>query len=276
MLRSLLWLPEEPGDGYVREEKSAVCATVLAMEEKTYRKFVAPVTIQNLPPWSQNLIAAKEKSLNEGKRAAALTRPPRTVMTIFAPVAVPEDKNGRYWYSVQVTLPDDIEADVRRCLDARNDASKTTLIHEALYDYRATVRPNERLTADLKAALFEGLRDPGDAIEATPQFWDALKRRARAHGKLTKQMQEQGTLGNLLLPKELYEFVQSQIHAGNSKDATQLVCNAWRSRAPSDSGRQPGCARTGGASHWQAPATVAQRVTGLMSAEGPKSKHRRA
>ena len=152
-------------------------------------------------------------------------------MTIFAPVAVPEDKSSRYWYSVQVTLPDDIEADVRRCLDARNDASKTTLIHEALYDYRATVWPNERLTAELKAALLEGLRDPGDAIEATPQFWDALKRRARAHGKLTKQMQEQGTLGNLLLPKELYEFVQSEIHAGNSKDATKLVCNAWRSRA---------------------------------------------
>ena len=66
VLRSLLWLPEEPGDGYVREEKSAVCATVLAMDEKTYRMFVAPVTIQNLPPWSQNLIAAKEKFLSEG------------------------------------------------------------------------------------------------------------------------------------------------------------------------------------------------------------------
>jgi Arc/MetJ-type ribon-helix-helix transcriptional regulator len=145
---------------------------------------------------------------------------------VFPPVRL--DKDRRPTWSVNVDLPPEVDAEIRRYVEKDELTSWTVMIHGALYIYRWQFWTKEELGAELREAIEESIRsaDEEGTIEITPQFWKDMKRRCRKNAERITELQGKGKMGNLLLPKELYEFVQERIGAGDCKTPTDVVCAA--------------------------------------------------
>jgi Arc/MetJ-type ribon-helix-helix transcriptional regulator len=145
---------------------------------------------------------------------------------IFPPVMV--DDRHHPWWSVQVDLPPEIDQEIRRYVAEEECTSWTLVIHDALYLYRTVFWTREQLRAEFDGMIEEGYRsaERDEGIEVTPAFWEALKRRAARNVERLNQLQAEGKVGNLLLPKELYEFVKERIASGACATPTEVVCAA--------------------------------------------------
>jgi len=155
---------------------------------------------------------------------------------VYPPVAV-AGEDGRYWYSVQVELPSEVDAAIRAYLEQDQCSSWTIAIHGALYGYRATLWSQEALRAEFSALVQAGLDDAvaGRTIEVTPEFWENFERRALDSLEKMRGLRAEGRLGNLLLPRELWEFIQGEIASGKFDTPTDIVCAAMRYLHPSPS-----------------------------------------
>jgi len=146
---------------------------------------------------------------------------------VYPPIAA-DAEDGRFWYSVDVVLPPDADATLRSHVEQDASSSWTIAIHGALYRYRATLWSPEALRAELMHRIQEGLDDveAGRTVEATPEFWENLHHRARENLARMATLRAQGRLGNLLLPRELWQFIHDEIAAGRSKTPSEIVCAA--------------------------------------------------
>ena len=152
---------------------------------------------------------------------------PTSEQIIFEPIYLDEDRRRPTW-SVNVKLPADVEEELA-AYQAEDECSVwTILIHEALYVYRWQFWTKEELDAEIREAIEESIRsaETEGTIEATEDFWQELKQRAKQGGKRIHELQVKGELGNLLLPKELYEFVLERLESGECRTPTDVVCAA--------------------------------------------------
>jgi Arc/MetJ-type ribon-helix-helix transcriptional regulator len=145
---------------------------------------------------------------------------------IFPAVSLRNDRRPRW--SVNVTLPTDIDAEIRRYVEEDELTSWTVMIHSALYIYRSQLWTQEELDAEFREAIEESIRSAEEkgTIPVTPQFWRDMKKRCRVNMERIRELRAKGKLGNLLLPKELYEFVLERIDSGECKTPADVVCAA--------------------------------------------------
>jgi Arc/MetJ-type ribon-helix-helix transcriptional regulator len=132
------------------------------------------------------------------------------------------------WWSVNVHLPSEIDQEIRRYVEEDELTSWTLRIHGALYMYRTLFWTREQLRVELESMIEEGIRsaEQDGGREATPAFWEELRRKVERDAEQLDQLQAEGKVGNLLLPEELYEFVQERIAAGGCNTPTEVVCAA--------------------------------------------------
>jgi hypothetical protein len=137
------------------------------------------------------------------------------------------DRRRPTW-SVNVNLPPAIDAEIRRYMEEDDPTSWTVVIHNALYIYRWQFRTKEELDTELREVIEAGMRsaEEEETIKVTPQFWDELRQRCERDIERIHALQAQGVLGNLLLPKELYEFILERIASGVCRTPTEVVCAA--------------------------------------------------
>jgi hypothetical protein len=154
-------------------------------------------------------------------------RLPTSEQLIFPPIYLDEDRKRPTW-SVNVELPPDVEGELARYQAEDECAVWTVLIHEALYVYRWQFWTKEELDAEIREAIEESIRsaETEGTIEATEDFWKELKQRAEQGVKRIHELQAKGELGNLLLPKELYEFILERLESGEPRTPTDVVCAA--------------------------------------------------
>lgn len=145
---------------------------------------------------------------------------------IFPPVVL--DEESHLVFSVNVILPINVDAEIRRYVEEDQWTSWTVMIHTALYAFRAHVWTKEQLDAEFREMIEEGIRsaDKGESVEATPQFWENLEQTAEQHVKMIRKLEAEGKIGNLSLPEELYEFVKERISAKVCGTPTEVVCAA--------------------------------------------------
>jgi hypothetical protein len=145
---------------------------------------------------------------------------------ILPPVTL--DDRRHPWWSVNVDLPLEIDQEIRRYVEEDELTSWTLMIHGALYIYRTLFWTQEQLRAELESMIEEGCRsaEKDGGREVTPAFWEAFRQKAERDAERLDQLQAEGKVGNLLLPKELYEFVQERIAAGVCNTPTEVVCAA--------------------------------------------------
>jgi Arc/MetJ-type ribon-helix-helix transcriptional regulator len=96
------------------------------------------------------------------------------------------------------------------------------VIHGALWEMRGSEMTEEERKAELVALIQERLDSEEPGIEVTPEFWKVFKRRCRERTAWLKTQ----TLGNTLLPDELYQYIQDKIASGQYANATEVVCAA--------------------------------------------------
>jgi hypothetical protein len=152
---------------------------------------------------------------------------PTSEQLIFSPIYLDEDRRRTTW-SVNVELPANVEEELARYQAEDECAVWTVLIHEALYVYRWQFRTQEELDAEIREAIEESIRsaETEGTIEATEDFWTELKQSAERGAKRIHALQAKGELGNLLLPKELYEFILERLESRESRTPTDVVCAA--------------------------------------------------
>jgi hypothetical protein len=145
---------------------------------------------------------------------------------ILPPVTV--DDRRHPWWSVNMDLPPEIDQEIRRYVEEDELTSWTLMIHGALYIYRTLFWTREQLRAELESMIEEGCRsaEQDGGREATPAFWEEFRQKAERDAERLDQLQAEGKVGNLLLPKELYEFVKERIAAGACNTPTEIVCAA--------------------------------------------------
>ena len=146
---------------------------------------------------------------------------------IFPPRHLAEDRRRPTW-SVNIDLPPAIDAEIHRYVEEDDPTSWTVVIHGALYVYRWQFRTQEELDAELREAIEAGIRSADDegTIEVTPQFWEDFIQRGERRMAQMHALQAQGLLGNLLLPKELYDFILERIASGACRTPTEVICAA--------------------------------------------------
>jgi Arc/MetJ-type ribon-helix-helix transcriptional regulator len=102
-----------------------------------------------------------------------------------------------------------------------DELPRILVIHDAIFQMRASEMTKEEQMAELKAEIQKGL-DSGEAREATKEFWESLKRECEEYHEWLKTQ----NVGNTLLPDELYEYIQTKIASGEYENATEVVCVA--------------------------------------------------
>jgi Arc/MetJ-type ribon-helix-helix transcriptional regulator len=132
-----------------------------------------------------------------------------------------EDEDFKLPYSVDVFLPPFYEQIIEEKVRSGQEEVGILVIHDALWNMRNGEMTKEELKAELIALIQEGI-DSGPGTKVTPAFWKEFKRRCRARSKWLKTQ----NLGNTLLPKELYQYIQDKIASGKYANATEVVCAA--------------------------------------------------
>ena len=145
---------------------------------------------------------------------------------ILPPVTV--DDRHHPWWSVNVYLPPEIDQEIRRYVAEGEFTSWTLVIHDALYLYRTLFWTREQLRTEFEGMIEERSRSTelDEGSEVTPAFWEEFKHRAARNVERLNQLQTEGKVGNLLLPRELYEFVKERIASGDCTTPTDVVCAA--------------------------------------------------
>ena len=156
-----------------------------------------------------------------------MREPPAADGLVFPPMHLDEDRRRPTW-SVNLDLPPEIDAEIHRYVEEDDPTSWTVVIHGALYVYRWQFHTKEELDAELREAIEAGIRsaDEEGTIEVTSQFWEDLRQRGERRIAQIHALQAQGALGNLLLPKELYDFILERIASGAYRTPTDVVCAA--------------------------------------------------
>lgn len=139
---------------------------------------------------------------------------------IYEPVII-ESEDDQLWHSVDITLPSEIDRELRNYAEADGD-SWTVQIHAALYQYRFSFMTREEQKAELEKTLVTSL-DSGPTIEATPAFWKDFKHRVLERHQKLQDLRASGQLGNLSLPVELYEFVKEKVTSQEYVSPTEIV-----------------------------------------------------
>lgn len=105
-----------------------------------------------------------------------------------------------------------------------DELPRILVIHDAIFQMRASEMTKEEQMAELKAEIQLGLDelDRGEGIEVTEEFWEELKERGQAYHEWLKTQDT----GNTLLPDKLYHYIQSKIASGEYENATEVVCVA--------------------------------------------------
>jgi Arc/MetJ-type ribon-helix-helix transcriptional regulator len=125
--------------------------------------------------------------------------------------------------SVNVFLPPEIDRQIHQLAEA-DGTSWTMVIHGALWAFRGEHMTEEERRQELVELIQAGL-DSSPGIEATPEFWEDFKRRVEER----LERIQQAKTGNLLLPVELYTFINDQIASGAYRNPTEVVCAAMPS-----------------------------------------------
>ena len=83
------------------------------------------------------------------------------------------------------------------------------------------------LRHELEEAILEGINS-GPGIPATPAFWRNMRARVRRTHKKIEAARARGLVGNLLLPKELFAFIEEETASGRFASATDVVREALK------------------------------------------------
>jgi Arc/MetJ-type ribon-helix-helix transcriptional regulator len=129
--------------------------------------------------------------------------------------------------SVAVDLPADVETLIAAHEAPDEGSVWTTVIHGALWEMRARDMGREAVRRELAEEL-QATLDSGSGEEATPEWWKQFRARCEEDHRRIDEAQQEGLLGNLLLPDKLYDFVTAEIAAGRFASATDLVTEAVR------------------------------------------------
>jgi hypothetical protein len=153
--------------------------------------------------------------------------PPTSDQAIFPPIHLSEERRRATW-SVNVDLPADVEARLAEYEKEDECAVWTVMIHEALYVYRWEFWTKEALNAEVREAIEASIRsaETEGTIEATPEFWEEIRKRGERSIERIRALQASGEMGNLLLPKELHAFILERIESGDCRTPTEVVCKA--------------------------------------------------
>ncbi|MFI5398985.1 MAG: type II toxin-antitoxin system ParD family antitoxin [Candidatus Binatia bacterium] len=137
--------------------------------------------------------------------------------------------------SVNVSLPAECEELIQQrvaAAEARGQVEVwTTVIHDALWQMRNREKSREELRQEIEQAMLDGINS-GPAIPVTPAFCRNMRARARRRHKEIEAARARGLVGNLLLPQELFAFVQDQVVADRFNSPTEVVCEALQSITP--------------------------------------------
>lgn len=84
------------------------------------------------------------------------------------------------------------------------------------------------MRAELANDIEEGIRSSkkDKDILVTPAFWNEFEAKCHRRHAEIEAVSREGKIGNLLTPKELYEFVSERIASGDCKAPTEVVCAA--------------------------------------------------
>ncbi len=144
--------------------------------------------------------------------------------------------------SVEVDLPEDVEALIAAHEKPDEGSVRTILIHGALWEMRARAMGQEAVRRELAEEIQAGL-ESGPSEEATPEWWQRFRVGCEERSRRLEEARRHGLVGNLLLPEKLYDFVRAEVSAGRFVSATGVVSEAVRrctwhwERA--DPGREP-------------------------------------
>lgn len=136
--------------------------------------------------------------------------------------------------ALSISLPLEYEEILRERIataEARGEIGvRTTIIHGALWEMRNRGKTRAEIRQELNDAIQEGVDslNRGEGIRVTPAFWRRMRARVERDVARIKEAQAKGLLGNVLLPKELYEFVTDAIASGRFTSPTEVVCQALR------------------------------------------------
>lgn len=149
-----------------------------------------------------------------------------TAAGMFPPVLI--SKDAEPIWSVRVNLPEETDAETRRYVEEDQLTSWTVMIHTALYSYRAHHWTCEELNAEICTLLQESIRNAAysEVVDDSPAFWRELEHAAMRRLKATRQLEAEEKIGNLMLPKELYEFIEERMATGLFKTPTEVICAA--------------------------------------------------
>lgn len=141
----------------------------------------------------------------------------------YLPVQIMED--DRFCFSVDVDLPEDVAAEYDRRAFGHELSSRTVEIHGALYVYRGSEMTVEEREAEFEDIIQRAL-DSGPLIEDNEEFRRQIRNRCERRWDAIQRLTEDGKLGNLLLPEELYEFVLVKVRTGVHANPTDVIVAA--------------------------------------------------
>ncbi len=143
--------------------------------------------------------------------------------TIFPPILPCSQEE--LIYSISINLPAETDEEMHR-FAIRDRVSWTAMVNQALTLYREALRTppdqNERNVAWVMRQLQE-LCPPTPAKTLSLKQSDRLRRRVE---KEIAELRAAGEVGNVILSRELYEFVRDKVEAGVFDSPTEVVIAA--------------------------------------------------
>lgn len=133
--------------------------------------------------------------------------------------------------SVNVSLSPECETLVQRLVATADSRGRigtwTTVIHDALWQMRTRSKSPDELRGELEQAILDGVNS-GPGIPVTEEFWKEMRTRVRRQHEEIAAARARGLVGNLLLPKELLDFINDEITSGRFACPTDVVSEALR------------------------------------------------
>ena len=141
---------------------------------------------------------------------------------LFAPVEL--SSNGETIFSIQVEPAGDVKEELERYV-AEDRLPVETQVRNALTFYRESFMTREDHARDNLAFAVRQFCNPRQG-KLSRKMQNALADRVN---KELRHFRAGGSLGNVLVPQELYEFVRSKIASGEFSSPTDLLTAAMPS-----------------------------------------------
>lgn len=144
---------------------------------------------------------------------------------IFPPVL--PCSQDEFLYSVSVTLPAEAEEELQRNA-SQAGTSWAAAVNEALTLYRnAESAPPDEYARNVAWAIrqMEELCPPPPVKKLSARQRERLRRRTEEE---ISELRADGEIGNIILSRELYEFVRDKVEAGAFGSPTEVVVAAIR------------------------------------------------